>query len=261
MVDGPGDWLSGEVVVAADAFAQRLEAIDDTGRKVPNLEWSVAELAAHLISLPPLYRRLNVDEPFEPPDDWPAYSRAARAHITTTDRSELAALVREGAAGFLAELGPDPDRPWRLYGRSTTAANMAAGYLGELLLHGDDLARFGGPRVTITTDQANAILRQHMTLAPVFVDPDRARRCEGTYSVRFRGGDEYTFVVADGALTVRPGRPGRADGTVRADPSTFLAVALGRRGTVGPSLTGKIMAWGRNPVKLFRLGNITVDGI
>lgn len=262
MADGDWNWLQGEVTGAADGFARRVEAVDDTGRRVPNLEWSVAELAAHLISLPPLYRRLNESaDPFEPPDDWTAYSRAARAHVTATAANELGRLVREVTAEFLDHLGPDPDRSWRLYGRDTNAANMAAGYLGEYLLHGGDLALFGGPPVTITTDQANAILRQHLTLAPVFVDPDKARRCEGTYRVSFRGGDDYTMRVADGALAVEPGRPDRADGTVSADPATFLRVALGRQGAIRAGLTGKIVAYGRNPLKLARLNQIAVDGI
>jgi len=256
------DWLRREVNEAAAGFAAQLATVEDTGWRVPNLEWSVAELAAHLLSMPPLYRRLRESaEPFVPPPDWTEFSRAARAHITATDGDDLGRSLRAGAEAFVDHLGPDPDAPWTLYGRPTTAANMAAGYLGELLLHGRDLALLTGAGVSIDARQANAILRQHLTLAPVFVDPEKARRCSGTYRVSFRGGEDYTFTVADGALRVEPGRPARADGTFLADPVTFLLVALGRSGPVRAGLTGRILAYGRNPMKLWRLGRIQVDGV
>ncbi len=262
-MDPSTEWtrLQDEVVDAAAAFADQLRSVDPT-LVVENLGWSVGELGAHLVSMPPLYRRLNeADGPFVAPDDWDAFSRAARADIPITDGDELARSLLTGTDEFLAHLGPDPTTPWTIYGRSTTAANMAAGYLGELLLHGRDLAALTGAEVPIEAAQANAILRQHMALAPAFVDRAKAGRCPGTYRVGFRGGDEYTFVVEDGALEVTPGRPDRADGVIVADPVTFLLVAQGRASSVLAGLTGRIVAYGRNPVKLWRLGRIRAAGV
>ena len=50
------NWLSGEVRTAAAEFADQLRSISDPGTSVPNLDWTVAELAAHIIALPGVYR-------------------------------------------------------------------------------------------------------------------------------------------------------------------------------------------------------------
>lgn len=257
-----GDWLCGEVRAAAAAFADQLRTIDDGETKVPNLEWSVAELAAHLISLPAFYREQNESgHPFEPPDDWPTFSRSVRAHITETEPAPLAdALVAETET-MLDDVGIDPGAARVLYDQETTAADNAAGYLGELLLHGRDLALLTGADVPIDRRQAVAIIRQQLTLAPAFVDRERARRCDGVFGVSFRGGDDYTFNIDDGVLTVTHGRPRKADARVVADPVAYVLVALGRMSELRAGLLGKILGYGRKPWLLARLGKIRVDGV
>jgi hypothetical protein len=136
-VDVAWDWLTGEVRDAAEAFVSQLRTIEATERAgttpVPNLEWNVAELTAHIISLPDVYRAQNsLPEPFTPPDSWADFSREARAHITSTDLSELSDQLLTELDRFLDELGPDGTTPWTLYGQATTAGNLAAGEDGTL---------------------------------------------------------------------------------------------------------------------------------
>lgn len=256
------DWLQAEVRTAAKAFADQLTAIDDTGVRVPNLEWSVADLTAHLIALPAFYReQTELDKPFEPPSDWPAFSLSVRAGITETNQHELARMLLAETDILLQDAGDDPHAPRTLYNQETTAANVAAGFLGELLLHGMDLAALTGAAVQLNTRQANAIIAQQMALAPSFVDRERARKCPGTYHLRFRGGDEFTYKMEDGLLCVEPGRPDRADCHMIADPVAFVLVSLGRMSQVKAGLTGKIIGYGRKPWLLLPLGKVRVDGV
>ena len=197
---------------------------------------------------------------FEPPSDWPAFSDRARSHITATDAEVLADLLVAEVERLLAPGDPD-DRRW-LYGRPTTVANVAAGMLTELVLHGQDLGRLTGWKPELTHRQALAGLEQQMVLVPVFVDPDKARRLAGTYGLRFRDGPEFTYRIdAGGALAVDRGWPARADARVRADPAVFIAVSLGRANPVVAGLTGKIVAYGRKPWRMAQLGNTVVDGV
>lgn len=255
------EWLQGDVRAAAAAFADQLRTITDTGQRVPNLEWSVADLAAHLASMPEVYRdQHQLGQGFELPDDWPAFSALGRAHITATDADSLADLVVGEAEKVLS--ADDPDGLRWLYGRPTTVFNIAAGLLTELILHGQDLGRLTGHEPELTRPQALAGLRQMMVLAPVFIDPDKAKGLAGTYGLRFRGGSEFTYHVdGRGRLSVEEGWPDRADARLNADPAVFIASSLGRVNLMVAGLTGKIVAYGRKPWRLAQLGNAVVDGV
>ena len=256
-------WLTAEVRRAATAFGNQLRTVGDSNTKVPNLDWTVAELAAHLICLPDVYRsQAGLDGAFVAPDDWAAFSIASRAHITETDTARLADQLDEVLNGWIAELDPDGGGPRLLYGQVTTGKNITAGILTELLLHGMDLAAITGATVTMTREHAVAALPAMMALVPAFIDPAAARRCEGVYHLRFRGGPEYAYRVdGDGHLTVADGKPDKADVHLIADPVTFMKLSLGRTGQIKAALTGKVMAYGRKPWLLAWLEAAKVPGV
>lgn len=255
------DRLRDDVRAAAVAFADGLRGVTDPGQRVPNLDWSVAELAAHLACLPAVYRAQHqIGEDFEPPEDWARFSNASRAHITTTDVDELATLLLDEVETLL--IPDDPNEPRLLYGCRTTVFNTAAGVLTELVLHGQDLGRLTGQRPELTRAQALAGLEQQMVLTPVFVDAAKAAKLAGTYGFRFRGGLDMTYRIDEaGAVTVERGRPPRADARINADPVTFLATSLGRVHPVMAALRGGVVAYGRKPWRMARLGNVVVDGV
>ncbi len=261
------EWLTGEIRSAAEAFADQLRLLSSDGAAsganalVPNLDWDVRELAAHLVSLPDFYQSLNKNtEPMERPDDFVEFSRSTRAHLEQHTLDQLIEMLDSETESLLAALGDDGDAPWMLY-IPTTVFKVGAGYLGELLMHGQDLAALTGATVTVQPDHANAWISASMTLAPYFVDREAARRCGGVYHLKFRGGNEYTMRVDDGLLTTEVGRPERADGHMSADPVTYMLVSMGRFGELKAGLTGKIMVYGRKPWKFARLGGIVVEGV
>ncbi len=255
------NWLRREVRSAAAAFAADLRGVTDTGVKVPNLDWSVAELGAHLAALPHLYReqhRVGVD--FEPPADWAAFSRGARAHITTTDATELADLITDGIEALLVPDDPNEER--LLYGCRTNVYNTAAGALTECILHGQDLGTLTGRKPRMYRRHAVAGIEQQMAITPVFVDRAKAAELAGVYGLSFRGGPDFTYRIdGGGGLAVERGRPVRADARLNADPVAFLATGLGRMHPIVAGLTGRIVAYGRKPWRMIQLGDIVVDGV
>ncbi len=254
-------WLRGELRAAASAFADQLRTVADTSVKVPNLDWSVAQLGRHLVSAPQLYREQHdVGEAFEPPADWAAFSLAAQAHVTATDGDELADLLVAEAETLLVP--DDPTERRLLYGRETTVGNTAAGMLVECVLHGQDLGRLTGHRPDLDRRQALAGLEQQMALTPVFVDGGKAAKLSGTYGIRLRGGSDFTYRIDDaGSMTIERGWPDHADARLNADPVAFLTSGLGRTSPIVAALTGKIVAYGRRPWRLAQLGNAVVDGV
>lgn len=264
MTDGTIDlkWLHGEVRAAGHAFADQLRSLDNPNTKVPNLDWTVAELAAHLVSLGSLYIKQNeIGDRFVPPADWAEFSIEARAHIDETDLNKLADLLEHEIETLIDNFGPDAKAPLTLYGCATTVGNTLGGILGELILHGMDLSALTGVSVPFTRDQANAVIPSMMALLPAFVDPVKAQKCPGTFAVKFRGGAEYTQRVADGKATVERGLPTKPDARINADPVAFVLVGLGRMSQFRAPLTGKIIGYGRKPWLLYHLGNVAVDGV
>lgn len=260
----PSDWvwLQDEVRAAAAAFGVQLQKVPDTSTLVPNLDWSVADLGRHLASLASLYRAQHqIGEAFVQPTDWPSFSAAARSHITSSNVGELRELIAAECETLLEDGREDPNAHRFLYGRSTTPANIAASFLTELVLHGRDLGLLTGDKPTLSRRQATAGIKQQMALTPAFVDPEKLAKLSGTYGFSFRGGDDYTFDIADGHLEVSLGRPDKADARTNAAPEAFLMVSLGRMSPVRAGLTGKIIGYGRKPWRLIALGNAAVDGV
>lgn len=257
------DWLRDEIRSAQAAFsAQLTDHVATTNQRVPGLEWTVAELSQHIACLPKLYTDLNtLADGFETPNDWAKLSRDARAHITETKATALATLIETQTEALLTELGHFPDEPRWVWGRKTTAATVASGYLGELIVHGMDLGRLTKVKVTLNKEQALAIIDNQMALAPAFTDPEKLRKCEGIFHVKIRGGRDFTFLVGDGELRVNHGKPNRADAHMAADPVTWVLVGLGRMNQFKAGLTGKVLAYGRKPWLLLALGNATADGV
>lgn len=255
------EWVAADVRAAAADFVSQLRSIGDMTIKVPNLDWSVGELAAHLISLPKLYHDQNDLDSFVRPTDFGVFSRKARTRITTRDPDELSELLIAQTAALLAECGEDPAAERTLYGQSTNGLNIAAGMLSELKLHAMDLAELSGAEVELTRRQALVALHQMMLLAPAFIDQQKARSFDGTYHLKFRGGADYTHVIADGVVTVTAQKPPKADAHLNADPVSFLLLSLGRMSQVNAALLAKVIVYGRKPWKIARLNSLLIDGV
>lgn len=261
---GFGDsWLAADTKAAVAAFGDQLRSGVDGATKVPNLEWTVGELGAHVASMPALYRRQHdLGADFETPPDWAAYSVEQRAHITERDPAALAAVIEAEIGGFLDEID-DPGEPRWLYGQQTTAGNIAAALLSEATLHGHDLAALtGAEKRKLDRRQGNAIIDATMRLAPAFVDPTKvAALPEGTYHLRFRDGNDYTYRITEGRLEIEDGRVGKADAVMNAAPEVFAMLSLGRGNQALAALTGKVVAYGRKPWRLAGLNTIVADGV
>lgn len=254
--------LQNEVRTVSRHLATLLRAAPDGQRRVTGLDWTVGELGAHLVTV----ARRNIGVTRGSGFAWGA-TASPHAAMATVNQEELAALdesdplelasmlERENDA-VLDAYGPDGDRAvqWPQY--EGTAMSSTSVWLGELLVHGLDLARTFGHAWPIRADQATAIFTGLTPAMPAFVNRAVAGKASGVYHVHLRGDGHYSFDVAGGEVAVREGKPPRADLHVSADPVSYLLVGYGRANRWGAIARGAIFAWGTKPWLALRFADL-----
>lgn len=256
-------WFRSQLSSALDEFAASFDGLDGSSL-VPGLDWTVAELAAHVACLPGGYRRQHeLGSDFVPPADFAPFSVAQRAHIDTSDLAEVVELLRAEFGSFIDDLeGLDLEQERWAYGQPITYRHQAALFLNELIVHGRDLTPLSGRRPEHTREQANEIVPATLALLPAFVDPAKAARAAGVYGLRFRGGGDFTNrITPAGDVSVEAGRPELADARLLADPVTFILVSLGRVNPMRAALTGRMIVYGRRPWRFLATADITRPGV
>jgi uncharacterized protein (TIGR03083 family) len=243
------------VLSALDAEANRvadeLALLIDTSQRIPHLEWTVGDTAAHLTIV--LGWAIDMARggrgAVDNLQDMASVNAASLAGVPTRNGAQLAALLRERAKSFVeaaARLDPDQTVKWHT-GHPLTVDTLAGIYLGEVVVHGYDIARGLGRPWAIDQSVASLILQRTLLITPLYVNTDAARGFTATYEIRLRRGPTLSLRFADGALSVHEGAAQAADCRISADPVAFLLVGYGRIGQWGPIVRGQLVAWGRKP--------------
>jgi SCP-2 sterol transfer family len=137
---------------------------------------------------------------------------------------------------------------FRFHGGEKISADVSLGILlGELVVHGYDIARALHRPWPIDPRHVQLIQQGINPILPGWLDPQRARGHTGRYEVRLRGQGVHRFDFDRGRLTVNPPGRFRPDVVISADPMTFLLVMY-KRTSQWPGIgTGRLVAWGRRP--------------
>lgn len=237
----------------------REKRIDPT-RPVAGLEWTVSQLAAHLVA--DLELGIDVLHGKGSP-----CKTASSAEVAALNQSHLDAVLRRGGdqAGqvekaldeFLALISAEDLPPAVPYhgGLPLPPLRAAASLLIEYLVHGYDLAKTIGRPWRINPEHVDLAVRGGSAVMPLCVT-ERARRFSATYQLRLRGQGIYTLRFEDGQLTVGGSYDGPVDCRISADPATYLLVTLGRLGPIRPALTGRMIVYGRRPWLTARLSQL-----
>jgi uncharacterized protein (TIGR03083 family) len=226
----------------------------DATVRIPNCpEWNVQQLASHLVTVARRYsegpegRGTWVEDPREVAD---LNDRQLR-ELDDRPLSELAGRledeVRSASERVRGYGGRMPE--FRFHGGATVPADLALGaLLGELIIHGWDLAQMRNRPWGIDARHAALVLEGLSAVAPGWIDRDRARAFTATFDVRLRGQTRQTWLFVDGRLSVhRSPHRGRVDCHISADPGALLLVFYGRESQWKHIARGKLVAWGRRP--------------
>jgi uncharacterized protein (TIGR03083 family) len=239
----------------ADEVCSLVESAPDGGLAVPDSDWNVGEVAAHLAAGTEAYIRYVTgdDEPFVDVSDIAGgsltHSNAARLQAEPErDLVALADRVRTASSALLeASSRRHHGDMVRWNGQPLALGDMLGVGLAEYLLHGRDIATALSRSWVIRPDDARLILASALPLLPLLVDPVTTAGVHARYDLRVRGGVSVTLIVGDGQLTVADADGQPVDCHVSADPGALLLVAYGRRSQWPAIFTGKLLAWGRKP--------------
>jgi uncharacterized protein (TIGR03083 family) len=253
---------------AAGRTADLLRGVHQGDATAQGLTWTVSETAAHIVAEITDYAgfargdqdagpRLAPGATETPTQQQAAANTAQLARFTERDLGKLADSLAPAVQDFIAAVAlrrPDEKVPVS-NGLSMTPPTMAAALLGELIIHGLDIARAVGTPWPVSRDDALQIAAGVMALVPDYLDRQRAAGLHVSYELRFRGGPRYRVTVDDGSATVTgPGEP--ADCWISADPAAFLLVGYGRAGQWPMILRGKLIGGGRKPWLALKFGDL-----
>lgn len=257
---------------AAERTARLLRTVPDGTARVPGLDWTAAEAAAHLLGELSFYTGfltgqrdahvyLEEDSAGQTATQRNAAANARQlGEFPERDMSRLADAIVAAAEEYTGTAAgrPDSDQALVTNGMILTVPVMSALLLGELVVHGLDIARAAGLPWPITAEDALLVLAGALAVAPQYVDRQAAAGRHVSYELRLRGGTGYRLSFDDGAVTVTEPGP-KADCVISADPVAFLLVGYGRTGQWGQIIRGKIRAAGRKPWLGFTFGRLLVN--
>lgn len=242
-----------------------IRSMTQTDVHIPDSAWTVGDAAAHLVVV---FRGFTdaVEGRLEYWDDRygegniGTWARLAEGNARTLDevagRDDPRVLARELRCGVHAFLAATADRPpdstirtpWYGAERTRVLGCMMCLVLGELVLHGYDMARGLGRPWPINPDDARRIIAGVFThQIPLVVNPETTKGLHASYQIDVRGGPRFIVRFNDGTATVEPAGSGSLDCHLVGDPVTMLLFGYGRIGQWGKIASGRLRAWGRKP--------------
>jgi uncharacterized protein (TIGR03083 family) len=245
---------------AADRFAALVTSAPDPAAPIPDSAWTVRDATAHVVTTARRY-----GEGPEGRGTWVAHPRelgalndAENQTLAGLDLPELAARLRRDLTALAAQVRAYGTAPpsFTFHGGERVAADVALGIqLGELVVHGWDIARTVARPWPIDPGDVELILDGVEPILPGWVDRDRAGSLTATFELRLRGGSSRRWWFHNGRLTTAAAPTGRPDVTISADPVALLLVLYRRQSQWPHILRGRMLAWGRRPWLALTLAN------
>jgi uncharacterized protein (TIGR03083 family) len=255
------------------AFRGRLDALLDTvgsartlDVRVPGMDWSAAEVAAHLVIVYRAFGEALAGVPHSPELRVTTQPRATLPEFLAETNAAMLAQVRvSGPADAVAQLRAagnevaaildqppaDPlatiSTPW--YGDVALPARALRCHpISETLMHTRDLRlALGGDTGldrTAAALVAGTIMRD---MYPNMPNPVTSRGVHIRYEVHIRGGDRFRLELHDGVCTSGPLDGSTPDCVVSLDPRDVLLIGFARIPLWRSLIRGGAISYGRKP--------------
>jgi hypothetical protein len=235
---------------AAERVSTLFESLPDPGIRARGSDWTASEVAAHLVLIGRSYDQYLSGDTTPVVHALTLNADNLRTVATTTERDVgvLMSELQSATDRVLTKTEPmsaDAAMPW--HGVTAAVGSIYGVWLGELLVHGWDVARAARRRWPISRDEAAMIVEGAAMISPHFVDCERAGGLRATFEVRLRGGPTLALRFDDGALVVTSGPAPDADCRMSGDARAVMFVTYHRKSQWGQIALGRLIAYGRKP--------------
>jgi uncharacterized protein (TIGR03083 family) len=241
---------------------------------IPGSSWTVGDAAAHVVMDLRTEALVSAGEavswaedatsaPGTPGGVGELNARAVTAE-TERDPKALANMLATATEDFLAASAHLPaDHPMpSQYFQGEMALDLAGVTsidLGEVLVHGYDIAKAAGRAWPIDAHEARLVLPAALRLVPAYVSPETAHGHTGSYELHIRGGPRVVVRFTTGTATLEEPGGGPVDCHILANPTALLLVLYGRISQWGPIAKGQLLAWGRRPWRALRFKQLFLN--
>lgn len=241
--------LSRALTEAGNDFASMLRRVRDPGRPAIGT-WTVGETAAHVAHSPEYFLEAAKGETTPAAiDDVADHNAEFLADNPERDPRALADRFEDNELALLTyvrSLDGDPAVE-AFAGVVVPMSTLLAVELGEVLVHGYDIAGASGLDWPIASEHAALAVGGLLPILPHVIDPAKAAGFAARIAFRIRGGINATLVFDNGVLRIEAADGQRVDCRLTVDPATYLLLSFNRISPTIPTLRGKIVAWGRRP--------------
>jgi hypothetical protein len=252
LVDTSRDELRERIGLAHRRFDRIARSADPLARP-PGSDWTVQQVIAHVLTVAHRYQAIASQREFR---------RASRPHevkvINQIELEEAMAPVPR-LADQLQELAPQidgyfdtliDDRPaFEFHGGALVSGFTAqTNWLGELLLHGHDVARAVNAPWELPERDMLLVARGLMQIASGYLRDGLSPTTNICVAINVRGARRYVMHIHDGTAEIRERRPhDRPDAVLRAPASALTQLLYQRIGPFTAVRRGMLITGGRRP--------------
>jgi hypothetical protein len=252
IVETSRDQLRERIAVARQRFDRLVRTADPLARP-PGHDWTVQQIVAHVLTLGYRYRQMARGREYR--------HAATPRDIAVLNRTELDAAIAPVSelADQLQALAPEMDRffdansddrptiPFHAFG-AMSGNTAQTNWLGELLLHGRDVARAVKAPWPLPERDMLLVLRSGTEMVPLYRRPEVSADTDVCVALQIPEARPYVIHIHDGTAEMRERRPDdRPDAVLRLPASTLTQLLYQRIGPLTAVRRGLRIVGGRRP--------------
>jgi uncharacterized protein (TIGR03083 family) len=252
--------MTAELRGAVQRYSELARSAADDALQLPGSEWTVREAVAHVTSVAPRYAKFpyGTQRLAGTPAELPALNGEEIKALGERPVAELLTVLADAVDAVIGQVQGFADQPpqYRFHGGGLVTADVALGILlGELVVHGWDIARALHRPWPVTRRQVSLIWSGVEPILPGWVDPASAAGHHGAYQVHLGDGRRHVLCFTSGTLSTQLPAGRRIQCHIGGSPEAILLILYRRLSPWRAALTGRVAAWGPRPWLAFSLAD------